>query len=96
MQLFIKTCIFTLGFLVSSTVIFAERADEQNKSSPQTLENYNQAIRLNPNNAWAYNNRGASYYSLNNNNSACDDWRKACELGDCDILNWAKQKGICQ
>ena len=61
MQLFIKTCIFTLGFLLSSTVIFAERADEHNKSSPQTLEDFNQAIGLAPDYAQAYNNRGIAY-----------------------------------
>ena len=66
MQLFIKTCIFTLGFIVCSTVIFAEKADEQNKSSPQTLEDYNQAILLDPDNAELYRNRGVAYKRLDN------------------------------
>ncbi len=89
MQLFIKTCIFTLGFLLSSTVIYAERADEQNKSSPQTLENFNQAIRLDPDNAELYRNRGVAYKKLGQFYYALRDFSRAIKLDpdDADSYN---------
>jgi uncharacterized membrane protein YvbJ len=49
-----------------------------------------------PKDAEAYINRGLAHNSLGNYNSACDDWLKACKLGNCDGLNWAKQEGVCQ
>src|SRR5210317_1443090 len=91
MQLFIKTCIFTLGFLLSSTVIFAERADEHNKSSPQTLEDYNQAIRLDPDNAELYRNRGVGYKKLGQFNHALIDFSRAIQLDPDDPGNYSNR-----
>ena len=51
----------------------------------RAIEDYSQAIRLDPNNAEAYNHRGIAYYNLDNRYHACDDWRKACyylEIGN--------------
>ena len=62
----------------------------------KAIEDFDQAISIDPKNALAYNNRGIVYYYLNNNNSACGDLRKACILGICKGLDWAKQEGICQ
>jgi hypothetical protein len=31
-----------------------------------------------------------------NNDLGCVDAQKACELGKCKIVEWAKNKGICR
>lgn len=54
------------------------------------------AIELNPNDSKAYYNRGNTYNDLGNKNRACEDWQKACELGNCKEVNLAKKKGLCQ
>ncbi|MCC5631689.1 tetratricopeptide repeat protein [Nostoc sphaeroides CHAB 2801] len=44
------------------------------------IEDYNQAIRLNPNFAEAYNNRGAAHHTLGNNQTAINDYNQAIRL----------------
>jgi tetratricopeptide (TPR) repeat protein len=56
---------------------------------------YNQAIRLKPDYADAYNNRAFVYLKTGNTNAGCIDAQKACELGVCATLNFAKAKGLC-
>jgi tetratricopeptide (TPR) repeat protein len=60
------------------------------------IEDYNQAIRLKPNYVEAYNNRGFAYLLQGNNNLGCRDAQKACEMGTCKTLEWAKGKGFCR
>lgn len=60
------------------------------------VSGYKKAGALNPRYAWAYQNRGAAWIKQGNYSSACDDLQKACELGVCSGLNWAKQKGYCR
>jgi len=45
--------------------------------------------------AKAYNNRGVAYLSQGNNELGCPDAQKACALGNCKALEWAKGKGFC-
>jgi Tfp pilus assembly protein PilF len=59
-------------------------------------EDYNQAIRLKPDYADAYNNRAFVYLKTENTNLGCIDAQKACELGVCATLNFAKAKGFCR
>ena len=59
------------------------------------IENWNQAIRLKPNYAEAYNNRGTFYLMKGDNKLGCSDAQKACEMGVCKTLEWAKGKGYC-
>jgi tetratricopeptide (TPR) repeat protein len=59
------------------------------------IENWNQAIRLKPNYAEAYNNRGTFYLMKGNNKLGCSDAQKACEMGVCKTLEWAKGKEYC-
>jgi len=68
----------------------------EQKKYRQALKDYNQCIRLNPNYTFAYINRGLVFYQLKNKSRACKDFQKACTLGDCDGINWAKGKGICK
>ena len=64
------------------------------------IEDYNQAIRLDPNyrnDTSFYVSRGGAYFKLEKYDRACDDWQKACEIGECSLLNWAKKKEwLCQ
>jgi predicted negative regulator of RcsB-dependent stress response len=68
----------------------------EQKKYQQALKDYNQCLRLNPNYKFAYVNRGLVFYQLKNKIRACKDFQKACQLGDCDGLNWAKGKKICK
>ena len=60
------------------------------------VNDYNKSISLKPDFRMAYLNRGLAYHQLKNRTLACKDLQKACQLGDCDGLNWAKQNRICQ
>jgi tetratricopeptide (TPR) repeat protein len=60
------------------------------------INEFNNAIKLNPNYAEAYDNRGFTYFvKLGNKVKGCADLKKACELGECRNYNLAKQKGYC-
>lgn len=45
------------------------------------IQDYNEAIEINPKYAEAYYNRGVAKYNFGDNNGACLDWSKAGELG---------------
>ena len=49
------------------------------------IADYTKAIELNPSNATYYSNRGLAKYRLNQNE--CPDFKKACELGNCENYN---------
>jgi len=57
---------------------------------------YSRVISLKPNFLNAYYNRGLIYLVLRIFEHACSDFVKACDLGDCSALSWAKVKGICR
>ena len=45
------------------------------------LADYTKTIKSNPNDGWAYHNRGCLYYNLQRFNDALADFHKSCELG---------------
>jgi lipoprotein NlpI len=57
---------------------------------------FEQAINLDPNYAAAYNHRGVGHLNTGNFELACKDFQRACELGDCTYLKWAKKNGNCR
>jgi protein O-mannosyl-transferase len=61
----------------------------------RAIEDFNKAINLKQDYAKAYNNRGVAYLSQGNNELGCPDAQKACALGNCKALEWAKGKGFC-
>jgi tetratricopeptide (TPR) repeat protein len=61
----------------------------------QAIEDYNEAIRLNIENNSVYHNRGKAYFIQGNKELGCRDAQKACELGDCKLLEDAKSKKAC-
>ncbi len=50
----------------------------------RAIDDYSIALDINPRDPETYKNRACSYY------------QKACKLGDCNELNWAKKNGYCQ
>jgi tetratricopeptide (TPR) repeat protein len=62
----------------------------------RAIEDYNQAIHLKPDYANAYGSRGLTYLLQSNNNLGCRDAQKACALGKCKALEFAKSKGNCR
>jgi len=60
----------------------------------RAIEDFNEAIRLKPDYAGGYSNRGIAYfYCRAAAQPGCFDAQKACELGVCNTLEWAKGKG---
>ncbi|PKN06383.1 MAG: hypothetical protein CVU72_04765 [Deltaproteobacteria bacterium HGW-Deltaproteobacteria-7] len=59
------------------------------------IDNYDEAIRLKPDYIDAYKNRANIYLNHGDNISGCRDARKACESGDCKILEAAVSGALC-
>jgi hypothetical protein len=51
---------------------------------------------LKPDDANAYNNKGVTYLLQGKKNLGCRDAQKACALGNCKALEWAKGEGYCR
>jgi tetratricopeptide (TPR) repeat protein len=62
----------------------------------QAIDDFSRAIEIKPGYAEAYNNRAFIYLKQGDNISGCRDARKACELGNCKLLEMAKGKGDCR
>ncbi|HQL09478.1 MAG TPA: tetratricopeptide repeat protein [Lentisphaeria bacterium] len=62
----------------------------------RAIEDCNEAIRLKPDHASAYNNRGVAYLIQGNKKMGCRDAQKACALGICKLLEFAKGEGLCR
>jgi tetratricopeptide (TPR) repeat protein len=58
------------------------------------LEDSNKAIKANPKNAKAYGNRASAYAWLDDLENATKDAKKACELGDCEVLEALEEKDL--
>ena len=57
---------------------------------------YNDSIAINPQYANAYLNRGLAYYQMDKNDQACVDFKKACDLKECEGIEWAVETGVCK
>jgi tetratricopeptide (TPR) repeat protein len=65
------------------------------KDYDSSIKDYTKAIELNSDFAEAYKNRGILYVvAMNNLKSATQDARKACILGDCELLNFMEKQGF--
>jgi tetratricopeptide (TPR) repeat protein len=62
----------------------------------RAIEDHTEAIRLKPDDAGPYTNRGVVYIKLGKKNLVCRDAQKACKLGNCKLLEYAKGKGDCR
>jgi tetratricopeptide (TPR) repeat protein len=61
----------------------------------QAIGDYNEAIRLKPDDLIAYYNRGNIYFIQGDQKTGCDDAQKACEMGNCKLLDFGKEKKYC-
>ena len=57
---------------------------------------YSKAIKTNPNNVEGYILRGLLYCKKGKNKKGCTDFKKACELGYCDLYEKVKKNGDCE
>jgi tetratricopeptide (TPR) repeat protein len=62
----------------------------------RAIEDFNYAILLKPDHTNAYYNRGKAYLLQGNSKLGCRDAQKACDLGNCKALGWARNKGYCR
>ena len=62
----------------------------------KAISEYTKAIEINPSLEEAYSNRGLAYLLLGQSQPGCHDLQKACELGSCIGLTWAKERGHCR
>ncbi len=78
-------------------VYYNSRGDVYLKTGQYQLatDDFNKAISLNPDYTDAYINRAIAYLSRGNKKFGCYDAHKACELGNCKILETARDKGDC-
>jgi len=60
------------------------------------IKDFSKAIGLKHDFFSAYNNRGIVYLNLGEKELGCHDLQKACDLGNCEVLKWAKSKGSCR
>lgn len=56
---------------------------------------FSRAIELSPANSAYRMHRGSAYLLLNNEKGMCEDFDKACNLGDCGGIDWARKMGKC-
>jgi tetratricopeptide (TPR) repeat protein len=61
----------------------------------KAIKDFTEAIRLKPDYAAAYGNRGAIYFTQGDSNLGCLNVKKACDLGKCKWLKLAQGKGLC-
>ena len=62
----------------------------------QAIEDYGRAIESKPGYTEAYLKRGLVYLNQGDKISGCRDARKACELGNCKLLEAANTRGLCR
>jgi len=68
--------------LCLSTPPIAQTSKEDGAAfSTRTIGRYDEAIRLNPNDAFAFYNRALIYRELGNNDRAIADFKRALDLG---------------
>jgi tetratricopeptide (TPR) repeat protein len=68
----------------------------KNGQYQSAIEDYSEAILLKPDDADFYNSRAIIYFNQGNKELGCLDCQKACELGNCTILESARARGFCR
>jgi tetratricopeptide (TPR) repeat protein len=66
------------------------------ENNAKALEDFSTAIKIKPGDSSLYLFRGYLLFKMRQESWACDDFKKACNLGDCFSLDWMNSKGKCQ
>jgi tetratricopeptide (TPR) repeat protein len=61
-----------------------------------SIELFSHTLHITPDYTDGYYNRGLAYFLQGNKERGCHDAQKACELGNCKLLENAKGKGLCR
>jgi tetratricopeptide (TPR) repeat protein len=80
----------------AAVYMFRGIAYEKLGQHQRAIQDCDTAIRLKPDYPNYYNFRGFIYFSSGNDREGCRSFIKACNLGDCDAYEVAKQGGLCQ
>ena len=59
-------------------------------------EAFGRAVALSPENSVYYVHRASAYLVLEEEAGMCRDFQRACALGDCEGLQWARGEGRCE
>ena len=88
----------TIRLMPDYIPVYVNRGDVYAKTAQykKAIEDYSKAIYLKPDYLRALIKRANIYLKLDNENFACLDARRACELGNCKILEFAQDKGYCR
>ena len=62
----------------------------------RAIQDSDTAIRLKPDYANAYNNRGIAFILSGNSRDGCPSLLRACELGNCKGYEGLRQNGYCR
>jgi len=61
----------------------------------EAIDQFNKAIRLKPDYADVYNNRGSAYLLLGQREQGCRDAQESCAPGMCKLYQYVSDKGLC-
>ena len=85
-----KYFLFSLLMVIGFAVL-GQSKNKLQKQFDKALINYNQAIKLNPNYAMAYNNRGMVFYNQKLFDRAVENFNKAIKLNPNDAMVYANR-----
>lgn len=67
------------------------------KHYTDAVMDFTRAIDINPKDYLAFVNSETVYMThFKDNQKACDDWKRACELGHCKNYKMAKRRSLCK
>ena len=69
---------------------------KEQKEFKSAIDDYTRAIAFMPDLTGAYINRGDLRFLLRETEAACQDLKKACDLGECDRLEKYEDAGRCR
>jgi len=61
----------------------------------EAIDQFNEAIRLKPDYADVYNNRGFAYLLLGEREQGCRDAQESCAPGMCKLYQYVSDEGLC-
>jgi len=62
----------------------------------RAIDDLNEAVRIEPDFPDLYLTRGMIYFNLGGKELGCLDYKKACDLGNCTLLNMSLDQGACR